>query len=104
MKMIKLGKLQSDGDASQHLLDCLSGQEFPLAGIAENPYVPGEEVLDPIDFTSRLYEPNICFLVKKDHVSQVLHKASRQAFDEAKRLYASLSFLPFRRNFCNLMS
>jgi hypothetical protein len=102
MRMIKLGELKPKGDASKHLVECLSGQELPLAGIAQTPYVPGDEILE--GYAERLFDPGVCFLVKTDHALQVLSSISQPAHAEARNLYYENEYLPFQRSSCRLIS
>jgi len=102
MRVIRLGNnLSMEGDASPHLLECLSGLEFPLAGVVEKaPYVRGSEVLE--NYGTLLPTADI-YLVRKSHVMQILSNISAHAFAEMKCKYKELIFLPFRRRSCEIM-
>ena len=101
MRIIRLGKLKPEGDASEHLLACLSGCELPLAGVvAEAPYVRGAEVLE--DYSHLLHTADV-YLVKKDKVIQALRNVSQRAIAEIKDKYSDLVYLPFRRRFCEIV-
>lgn|GEM_PF-2064754 len=99
MITVVLGELKvGGGNASAHLLECLSKQRFPLAGIAEIPYVPGSEILE--NFSARLWDPYYCYLVKKDDVLQVLSRISPAAAAEVREKYGNLDYLPLKGRSC----
>ena len=102
MRVIRLSdSLSTEGDASSHLLECLSGLEFPLAGVMEKaPYVRGGETLE--NFGHLLPTADI-YLVRKSHVMQILSNISTEAFAEVKCKYKELLFLPFSRRSCEIM-
>ena len=102
MRVIRLSNnLPTEGDASPHLLGCLSGLELPLAGVVEKaPYVRGSEILE--NFGPLLPTADI-YLVRKSHVMQVLSNISAEAFAEVKCKYKELIFLPFRRRSCRMV-
>jgi hypothetical protein len=102
MTTIKLGPLAKHGDASKHLLSCLSGKEFPLAGIAETPYIPGEEILE--GFANRLHDPKICYLIEKSQVLKALSKISPKATAEIREKYKRLFYLPVGFRSCEIIT
>lgn len=99
--IIQLGNLVAQGDASTRLLGYISGHQFPLAGIAELPYVPGSEILE--NFSDRLHYPKVCYLIKKGFVIQLLREIAPGAIKEIREKFFGLTFLPFRISSCEIV-
>jgi hypothetical protein len=99
--MILLGELSAEGDATTHLLKCLSGKIFPLAGVVKkSPYVRnGGEILE--NFADLIHYCDI-YLVETAKIIQVLEKISSVAVNEIRENYPGWIYLPFRRRSCEM--
>ncbi len=98
---IRLGQLECKGDASRLLIESVSGEKVPLAGVCRAPYLPGEEILE--NFEQLLTDDSYFYLVEKKKLLHVIAKKSLQAAAELAHLYFRHRYLPFRRTSCTII-